>query len=307
MTTRTLANRPDSSFNTQAHLVGNFENGSQEWHDLRATGIGGSEVGTICGFNKWESPFTLWAKKTGRIDAQVEPNEAMEWGNRLEPVVLDKFEDTHSEFTVHRNVGTWAHPERPWQLANPDALFSYTEDTPAGPLEFFGIVEVKTAQYEDAWSDGVPAHYMTQVQWYLQTFGYHRAFVVALFHGNRYREFEVLASEFAQENALAEVERFRDHLLHDVQPDYDGALSTYTTVRAIHPDITDDEIELGDLGMYYQLAEVKYKQAEEEMNEMKSRVLDAMGSAKRGLIEGRWVLTRQARGTGTPYIVSKRG
>lgn len=299
MTSRTLANRPDSSFNTQAVLVGNFENGSQEWHDLRAGGIGGSEVGTICGFNKWESPFTLWAKKTGRIEGQVEPNEAMEWGNRLEPVVLDKFEDTHPEFKVHRNVGTWAHPDRPWQLANPDALFEHEGQ--------FGIVEVKTAQYEDAWSDGVPAHYLTQVQWYLQTFGYSKAWVVALFHGNRYREFEVEASEFQQDNALAEVERFRDHLLHDVQPDYDGALSTYTTVRALHPEITDEEVELGDLGMYYQLAEVKFKQAEEEMNDMKSRVLDAMGSAKRGLIEGRWVLTRQARGTGTPYLVSKRG
>jgi len=299
MTSRTLANQPDSSFKTSARLVGNFENGSQEWHDLRATGIGGSEVGTICGFNKWESPFTLWAKKTGRIDAHVQPNEAMEWGNRLEPVVLDKFEDTHPEFTLHRNVGTWSHPDRPWQLANPDALFEHEGE--------FGIVEVKTAQYEDDWSDGVPAHYMTQVQWYLQTFGYSKAWVVALFHGNRYREFPVEASRFAQDAALVDVERFRDHMLHDVQPDYDGALSTYTTIRAIHPDISDDEVELGDLGVYYQLAEVKYKQAEQEMNEMKSRVLDAMGSAKRGLIEGRWSLTRQARGTGTPYLVAKRG
>lgn len=298
MTDTTLSN--PYSIPTDAVLIGWFENGSEKWHEVRAQGIGGSEVGTICGFNPWESAFTLWAKKTGRIESQIPQNEAMEWGTRLEPVIIDKFEDAHPELTVLRQVGTWHHKDRPWQIANPDALFCDDEGN-------YGIVEVKTAQYEDAWSDGVPAYYQTQVQWYLQTFGFERAIVVALFHGNRYREFEVQASPFEQDVALTDVLRFREYLETDTQPDYDGSTSTFQTVRQIHPDIVDEEVELGDLGIYYQLAEVKYKQAEQEFNEMKSRVMDAMGSAKRGLIEGRWVLSRQARGTGTPYLVTKRG
>lgn len=283
-----------------AVLLGRFESGSQEWLDLRAAGIGGSEVGTICGLNRWESPYTLWAKKTGKISSEIPDNEAMEWGRRLEATILEKFKDEHPELTLIRDPGTWHHKDRPWQIANPDAIYRTADG-------IHGIIEVKTAQYEDDWNDGPPLSYQAQVQWYLQTFGFSHAYVIVLFHGNKYREYELPANEFEHSVNLEIVETFRSLILEDVAPDFDGAMSTYQTVRALHPEITDEEVELGDLGVYYQLAELKFKEAEAEMNEMKSRVLDAMGTAKRGLIEGRWVLSRQARGTGTPYLVTKRG
>jgi putative phage-type endonuclease len=147
------------SENTAARFVANYENGSDDWHDLRATGIGGSEVGAICGLNRWESAFSLWAKKTGQIADTFTGNEATEWGNRLEPVIIDKFADEHPELVVHENVGTWAHPEREWQLANPDAIFETLDGE-------FGIIEVKTAQFEDDWNP-IPPSYRAQVQWYL--------------------------------------------------------------------------------------------------------------------------------------------
>lgn len=287
-------------FDTRAEHIGNFDNGSTEWHEARAKGIGGSEVGTICGLNKWESPYTLWAKKTGKIPVSFEQNEAMEWGTRLEPVILDKFEDAHPELELHREVGTWHHPEREWQIANPDGIYLTNDGT-------FGIVEVKTAQYEDEWSDGVPRYYETQVQWYLQTFGYSHAYVIALFHGNRYREYEVEASPIAQDYALNEVEKFRKFLTTDAEPDFDGTSSTYETVRVMHPDITDDEVELGYLGVQYFQLDEQFKVAEAQLKELKSRILDAMDTAKRGTVEGIWTFSRQARGTGAPYLVVKRG
>lgn len=290
-----------SAFRTDAVHLGTAENGSEEWHTLRAGGIGGSEVGTILGLNKWESAFTLWAKKTGRIEDTREPSEAMEWGNRLEPVILDKFADNHPELNVHRNVGTWHHRDREWQRANPDAIFQAEGNE-------FGIIEVKTAQFEDDWSEGVPRYYETQVQWYLQTFGYSSAYVVALFHGNRYREYEVKAEPFTQEANLEQVEAFRAYLLEDRQPDFDGSLSTYETVRTLHPDIDPDgEEELGWLGVEYFAALADVAEAETHLTELKSRVLEAMGTAKRGLVDGEWALTRQARGQGTPFLVTKRG
>jgi putative phage-type endonuclease len=282
-----------------AERIGVFESGSQEWLDLRGSGIGGSDVGTICGLNKWESPFTLWAKKTGKISSEIPDNEAMEWGRRLESVILDKFTDAHPELQVMRDVGTWRHKDRHWQIANPDALFF--------DGEAYGVIEVKTAQYEDDWSDGPPLSYQSQVQWYLQTFGFELAHVIVLFHGNRYREFELPANKFEQDTYLSNVEMFREYVAADAQPDFDGALSTFQTIRQLHPQIEDAEVELGDLGMYYQLAEAELKQAETKFNEMRSRVLDAMGSAKRGLIHDKWVLSRQARNGGTPYLTTKRG
>ena len=286
---------------TNADFVGSFEHGSKEWHEARGKGIGGSEVGTICGLNKWESAYTLWAKKTGRIPSQIPQSEAMEWGNRLEPVILEKFADEHFDFDVLLNVGTWSHPDRSWQIANPDALF-WDHKT-----EAMGLVEVKTAQFEDNWSDGVPRYYETQVQWYLQTLGLERAYVVALFHGNRYREFEVIASAIAKDEALEQVENFREYLATDQEPAYDGSLSTYNSVRAVHPEIEDGEVELGYLGEQFFTVDARYNEAKDELTLLKSNILGAMGKAKRGLVHGTWTFARSARGSGDPFLTVERG
>ena len=285
---------------TQARFIANLENGSREWLDLRKTGIGGSDIGTICGFNKWDSPYSLWAKRTGLIESEIRPNEAMEWGNRLEPVILDKFEDEHPELTLIRDVGTWAHPERDWQLANPDALFIDADGN-------YGIIEVKTAQYEDDWVEGVPPHYEAQVQWYLDVFGYERAWVVALFHGNRYREIEVISSSIQQEVALEAATQFKKYLDENVAPDFDGANATYQAVRAVHPEIENTEVELGWLGVQFFELEDDYKKAEQKLNLVKSHIMDSMGTSKRGLVEGNWTFTRTSRAGGTPFLVIKRG
>ena len=287
---------------TNAHLIGNFENQSPEWHELRARGIGGSEVGTICGLNPWESAYTLWAKKTGRIESNIPQTDAMEWGTRLEPVIIDKFADSHPELNVIRNVGTWASNERDWQIANPDALY----EAPDGSL---GLIEVKTARYEDAWANGVPAHYQAQVQWYLQTLGLPHAYVVVLFSGSRYSEFEVVADQFEQDMNLKAVEDFRRYVLDDVKPDFSSPMiSTYETVRQEHPDIEPDgAVELGVLAQLFDQAQAEASQADETLNRLRSEILAAMGKAKRGLVGGEWKFTRQSRNGGTPYLVQKKG
>lgn len=278
----------------------NLENGSDEWLALRGRGIGGSDVASICGFSKWTSAYTLWAQKTGLVESNVEYSEPMEWGNRLEPVILDKFEHEHPELKVLRDVGTWSHPDREWQIANPDAVFEREDGT-------LGIIEVKTAAYEDDWRDGVPQYYETQVQWYLQTFDFDFAYVVVLFHGNKYQEFELPANKFKQEAALEKVEQFVQHWKDGVEPDFDGSKSTYETVRRVHPEINDDAEELGDLGVHYFNALDDYNKAEAEMLKLKSAVLAAMGHAKDGLVYGEKMVSRQARGNGTPYLVNRKG
>lgn len=288
---------------TSARLIGVFPSGSASWHEIRATGVGGSDVGAILGLNKWESPLSLWGKRTGLVDNLVEESEAMEWGRLLESVVLDKFERQHPELEVLRDVGTWHHPERPWQLANPDAL---ARDRKTGE---WIVIEVKTARYEDEWDDKtatVPPSYRAQTLWYLDTFGFKKAIVAALFSGSKYREFIQETDPLEADANRQAVARWWDHVQVNKQPDYDGAEATYETIRALNPYIEDGEVELGDLGVHYFNATTELERAEAKQRELKSRVLDAMGKAKRGLIEGNWVLTRQARGSGLPYLVMKK-
>jgi len=286
---------------TNAVFLGNHPSGSQEWLDMRKTGIGGSEVAAICGLSKWTSPYTLWCQKTGRISDTVAQNDAMEWGTRLEPVIIDKFEDNHPELKIFRDVGTWHHGDRRFQVTNPDGIFE-TED---GEL---GILEIKTAMYEDDWREGVPRYYETQVQWYMQTFGLKKAYVAVLFHGNSYREYEVEANEFAQDAALTQVENFLGYLERDIEPDFDGSKSTLDTLREQHPDIDPEgTVELGDLGIHYVSALVKYEDASSELNVLKAHIMKAMGRAKKGLVYDELSFVRQARGNSTPYLVYKGG
>lgn len=293
-----------------AKRVGDFENGSPEWHELRRSGIGGSDIAAICKASPWTSPFALWAKKTNRIPDDFSPSEAAEWGTRLESVVIDKFAEVMSDLAVHRDVGTWSHIEREWQLANPDAILEH-------PTDGYGILEIKTAQFEDDWrvppagelgtASDIPAYYRTQLQWYLDTFGFAWGYFGVLFHGNKFRIYRVEADSFEQETNMAEVEKFLHYLANDLKPDYDGATSTYEAIREMNPDIEDDQVELGDLGKQLILETHKLKDQEEHVNKLKAEVLDAMGKAKRGLVDDVWTFTRQARGTSRPFLIFKRG
>jgi len=294
---------------SKATQLGVFESGSPEWHQLRAVGIGGSEVSTICGLNKWESAYTLWAKKTGRIQSEIPQSEPMFWGSRLESVILDEFQKRNPGLQVEVNAGTW-HGERIWEIANPDAVFVDEQGE-------WGIVEVKTAAYADDWklpaegqrgdSSGVPRYYLTQILWYLRIMGYKKAVCVALFSGNKYREFDVYADEFQQMADLAIVEKFWQMVQDDIRPEWDGSMSTYESVRSLHPDIDDSDVELGSLGQAYVSALEALDTAENATTMLKSMILDNMGNAKRGLVDGQVVVKRQAGRNGSaPYLVKVR-
>ena len=283
-----------------AQHLGTFESGSPEWHHLRNQGVGGSLVGTIAGLNKWESPYTAWAKYTGQIDDNIPQSPAMEWGHRLESVVLDKFQDEHPELEVVREVGTWQNLERPYQIANPDAIATDEHGNLA-------VIEIKTARFPDDWDSGVPLYYLTQVQWYLSCLGIQRAYVAVLIGGSDYREYEVEADHFQQEADIALVERWLAAVKDNQAPDWDGSESTYETVRKMHPEIQDDEVELGDLGIEALAALQKESDAKAEALKLKSQVLDKMGLAKRGLVDGQHMFSRQVRGSGSPFLVTKKG
>ena len=77
----------------------------EEWRRFRNTGIGGSDVATICGLNKYKSAFQLWAEKTStytRVDSESEPAY---WGSIMEPIIRNEFcKRTGLEVSVHKAI-----------------------------------------------------------------------------------------------------------------------------------------------------------------------------------------------------------
>lgn len=288
---------------TLANHEGNYTPKDPEWHEIRARGIGGSEIGTICGLSQYESPYALWAKKSGKLEDNFGDSEAMYWGRAQEFLIVKRFAEEHPDFEIFYNCGTWSHTERSWQIANPDAIYLDANGQPC-------VLEIKTAQYEDQWdkkTNTVPPSYRAQVLWYLSTFGFKSAKIAVLFHGNKYEEFDIVPSQFELDVNLQLATEFQSMVTEDRAPDFDGANSTYEVVRKLHPDIEDKSVELGELGAKYLTALVNLENATEELTEVKSRILDLMDKAKVGTLGGKELVTRQAKGGGAPFLVTKRG
>lgn len=282
-----------------AELVGVFDDGSPEWHEARETGIGGSDIGTIVGLNPWDSAFALWARRTGQIAPKQVDNWSVRFGKAFEEPILRMWQAEHPEWRVMR-TGTFRSISRPYQLANPDALAQHVETGE------WMVVEVKTSR--SPWKD-VPPMYEAQVQWYMDVLSIKRAVVVGIVGWNWEERF-IDADGFQQEALRDAASRFWDHLTQVAAPQWDGSKSTYEAVREMHPDIDDEEVELGDLGEELLLAAEQAAEADAEFMRLKSEVLTFMGRAKTGVVlrdgERVRVSSRQARGQGTPWLVVHR-
>jgi putative phage-type endonuclease len=280
-----------------AVLLGDFANGSQEWHDLRDEpgAIGGSDIAPIAGLSQWESAITKWAKKTKQIPDEIQPNMSMRLGTKLEAPILEIFTEEHPELTVFE-TGTWANKEHPWARSNPDGIYQ-TEDG------HFGIVEVKFSR--DYWT-GVPQAYRAQVLWYMKVFGIRRAKLVAL-AGSSYQEYDIEWDEFEAQILWDAAIRFREAVLEMKMPYWDGSNSTLETIRALSPGITDTEVDLDELGMHYINSVTEFEKANAKMTELKARVIQAMDGAKRGLIFGEHWLSLRSRAGGAPFLHQEKG
>lgn len=288
-----MSNKLNHSLFGKAVLVGDFENQSPEWHELRSKGIGGSQVGTILGLNPWESAYTLWAKLSNKIDDSFQQNEKMRWGTIIEPVIFDEWGVRNPEYKMY-TTGTWADG---WKHANPDGILEKDGE--------FGLLEIKTAGYR--W-DSVPAHYQAQCMWYMELLGLKWCKLVVLFQGNQLETFHLDYDPVLARDMVSRVEEFWDRLSRDVAPDWDGSESTFQTVRAINPDIVDAEVELGQFGVQLIECQTEFDVAQQKLNEIKSIVLDFMGKAKYGQINGVTVVTRSSRNGGIPYLsINKKG
>jgi len=159
-----------------AHIIGTWEPGSPEWLAARRFRIGGSEIGTVLGFNRFESRADLLDVKLGLKPPR--PNtEAMDRGTRLEEAVVNWFCDTRNLTLLPDSKATYVHDDHDFLLFNPDGLLS--DGT---------LLEVKTAKVKDTdhgWgranTDQVPLTYAAQVQWGMHCLDIRIAHIAVLF------------------------------------------------------------------------------------------------------------------------------
>lgn len=271
-------------------LISEAAPGTPEWHEVRANGIGASEIAAVVGLSPWESPFSLWHRKKGNLPPQPQ-SDLFYWGHALEPLVAQRFAELHPEYAVE-TCGTFANVERPWQFANLDRVLIPVKSGP------FAVLEIKTTRYGDGWgpagSDDIPLHVRCQVIHQMDVFGYGYAWVAVLIGGSDYREYRIEYDE-AEAAILRDAgEAFWLSIQSDDEPPIDVTDSTYQAIRALHPDIDDADVEL-DPSLYIEYATSKAAAdaTADDHRKVKSEVLHVMGNARRALVDGSPVLRRQ--------------
>ena len=77
---------------TTVRFYGTDEEINAQWVEARKSGIGGSDVASIMGLNKYSSPLEVWMEKTGRAETpDISDKPPVYWGVILEDVVADEF------------------------------------------------------------------------------------------------------------------------------------------------------------------------------------------------------------------------
>lgn len=275
----------------KAKFIGSFESGSPEWHAARA-GIGGSDVGVIMGKSQYKSPYTLWAEKSNLIDNNSS-TIPMRLGTALEPAIRQFFKDENEEWLIVHNTGTWQSTEFDWMKANPDGIIEWADGT-------FGVLEIK---HSAVYVTEIPESWKLQVLWYLYVLGLKRGVVCAVI-GGRYTEFEVVWDETLVLDMKGRVRGFYGLVESGIEPNFDGANSTYETVRELSDGLVDGELDLGNFWVDLAAAKAIYEAAEENFTKHKTAVLAFLNGTKYGNWQGERVVALQAR-NGKPYITFK--
>ncbi len=283
------------------------EEDEKEWLANRTKGIGGSDVGAICGVNKYSSARLIYLKKTGQYqDGEDEISDAalerMHFGHMLEPIVANEYVRRTSNKVVV-SPATLTHKDYPWAIANVDRLIVNDEGIP------YGILECKTAgEYmDDAWSEGdIPISYLYQLNWYLWVTGLEYGVIACLVGGNKFYYYEIWRNdELLRDEILPKVDRFWNyHVKNLIEPELTGTDADSEHVANENSEvIKGSEIVLEDETMNELAATVKkckakIKELEATEKEAANKLKDALKNNEIGYTQDhiiKWSPRSQSR------------
>jgi putative phage-type endonuclease len=278
--------------------------GEIEWLQNRTRGIGGSDIGPICGVSPFTSARQVYLSKTGQYsDAMgvgAAAQERMYFGKILEPVIADEYAKRTQAKLVTVNA-TLQHHEYPWALASVDRLIVDTDGNPIGVLEC-----KSTSEYmKDEWDAGeILQTYVYQLQWYLWITGLQMGVFACLVGGNKFYIYELPRDDELIHNTLipAAEQFWNEHVLKLQEPemqntDTEFANSLYSTVVPGSELVLADDVANDLLDTIFE-CKAKIKQLEATMNEAQNRIKDRLQDHEIGISADytvKWSPRRQSR------------
>jgi len=277
-----------------------------QWLQERRSGIGASECAAILGLSPWKTPLQVYFEKTGEIPQQ-EPTARMKWGLKLERLIAEDYQEQTGAALLDKPPAILRLDSAPWCLASLDY---WTADR---------VVEIKTVgqysegEFGEPGTDEIPKHYALQVQQQMACAGRDKADLVALFLGSYETHVYTIVRRDDLIAELVEAEReFMDRVCRrdPPLPDFKHP-STADILAMIEPEpdetVVFDESAASFVAAY-ELLGGKMGEEKKLREEMKSRIIHAMGKAEQGYLpDGRIVRRKKSHRKGysveaTDYI-----
>lgn len=260
------------------------------WLAARSRGIGGSDIGPICGVSVFTTARQIYLRKTGQYPDSLSKDEAsserMHFGHMLEPIVADEYArrelcegGSHPDLHLENYEATLQHNDYPWALANVDRFIVDKEGNPVG------ILECKTtSEYmNDEWADGeILTTYLYQLNWYLFVTGLKWGAFACLVGGNKFYTYEVVRNdELINDILIPKAKEFWEANVMQLKEPEMQQNDTEFVNGLYNKAVKNSEISFTDDG-FNELAKTvfdckkKIKELESIMEEAQNRIKDRM-------------------------------
>jgi putative phage-type endonuclease len=186
----------------------------EEWLKARKAFLGASEAGAVLGFNPYRSAYEVFVDKTSPEIQQQEPNDAIEFGLRLEPVIADVFMERTGKKVVRDNK-IRVSGSIPFLSASLDRIIIPNNG------EGRGVLEIKTVSSEARrqWEDRIPLNYFAQIQQQMFVAELQYGFFALLVDGRKFEVIEVAREDEYIQMQNAHLSSFwLDHVAKKVPP-----------------------------------------------------------------------------------------
>lgn len=272
------------------------EDDEQAWLAARSNGIGGSDIGAICGVSPFASAKQIYFKKTGQFQDATAPAdssiERMHFGHMLEPIVANEYVLRTGRKVIDLDC-TLCHKDFPWAVANIDRLIVEEVPQPNGDTIIVpkGILECKTtSEYnDDEWDGGeILESYLYQLNWYLWILDLQFGSFACLVGGNKFYYYDVYRNDDLIRDTLFPTAKsfWFDNVLALVEPEMQ-AVDT-ELAKALYGDVvkgsemTFDDETVNDLLTTIVDCKAKIKELTAVQEEAENRIKDRLKNTEIG-------------------------
>ena len=192
----------------------------QSWLENRLLDVTSTEVSALFNLNPYMTEFELYHQKREKIVINIDDNERMMWGRRLEDSIALEFAERNKMSVEPFDV----------YMRNPEtrmgSSFDYKITSEKEPM-ILEIKNVDSQQYRSKWIEHdentiePPEHIGLQLQHQLEITGYNVGYIVALVGGNTMKVVRSERDPRIGKLLRGKVENFWERIKLGVPPDVD--------------------------------------------------------------------------------------